>query len=243
KALLRGDKYIGFADHCEYNMKEFDPNFQTPDFDVYFAKLSSLSQKFADIKILFGVELGYSDKTVNEYKSLLEKYSFDHVILSIHTVEKRGDCYMPSFYDGLDKREAYTLYLDETLKAVRSDMDFQILGHVGYISRYAPYPDNNLVYGEFSDIIDKILKTVIDRGAAIELNTSAAGLPFDIITDRSIIARYIELGGKNFSFGSDAHTVKRYAENADKVKRLLTSFGINYALRFECRKPIREYFE
>lgn len=242
EALSRGDGFIGFSEHCEYNMADYDPDFPTPDFDGYFSASDRLSDKYADIKILKGVELGYSDSAVSRYKALLKKYPFDHVILSVHTVGGRGDCYFPTFYDGLNKREAYSLYLEETLKAVRSDVDFQILGHVGYIARYAPYSDKRLIYSDFPDVFDKILRALIDRGAALELNTSAAGVSSDVITDKSVIGRYIELGGRIFTFGSDAHSSARYAENADRVKQILSSFGVDFTVRYENRKPIVERF-
>ncbi len=240
QATARGDTHIGFTDHCEYN----NPSFPTiVDFDLYFSVWNNLANKYPNIKILKGVEFGYADGVIGQYKQILKKYPFDYCILSIHTVGTRGDCFDLKYYDGLDKRAAYGQYLDETLKAVRSDIDFKILGHIGYITRYAPYADKSLVYGDFASEIDKILIALIDRGAALEINTSAAGLPTKTVTDISIIARYVELGGKTFTFGSDAHSVVRYAQNAEFVKNLLTSLGINYVVRYENGMQIKEFFE
>lgn len=241
-AVGQGDKFIGFADHCEYNMREFDADFPTPDFDAYFSELHALSEKFGYIAVLKGVELGYSDRAVEAYKKLLKKFPFDYSILSVHTVGDRGDCYYPAYFKGADKRTAYALYLEETLKAVRSDVEFQVLGHLGYVARYAPYDEKDLVYADFADIIDKILHAIIDRGAALELNTSATGLRSDVVTHGSIIARYAELGGRSFAFGSDAHAVSRYAYGKDKAKTLLASLGVRHTVRFENRLPVKENF-
>ncbi len=236
----KGDRTIGFSDHCDLDLMLDGQGGATLDVDGFFRELDDASEIFGDVKILKGAELGYSRKAAPYYVDMLRKYPFDYVIMSVHSVSGRGDCYYPAYFDGLDKRRAYELYLNAVLESVTSAVDFQILGHLGYVARYAPYADKRLYYGEHASLIDKILEAVIDRGAAIELNTRSSGSDFGIVTPYDILARYVELGGRRFSFGSDSHKVEHYRTNADAVKSTLRRLGIGHTVRFENRVPVDE---
>lgn len=240
EAKRRGISIIGFSDHCDYDMLLAGDPSSILDTRGYFAALDKLDATGSGVKILRGVELGYAVGTEDYYKKLLNENPFDYAIISVHGVSGRGDCYYPAYFDGLDKRDAFMLYLGAVRDSVRSGIDYQILGHIGYIARYAPYPDRLLRYEDFSDVIDDILSAVIERGAALELNTSCRGIDAVCITHDSIIERYIALGGKNFSFGSDAHSVDRYADKHDEVKNLLLSHGIEHTVHFENRRLVKD---
>ena len=126
--------------------------------------------------------------------------------------------------------------------SVCADIDFQIVGHIGYIARYAPFEQKILTRSEFATEIDRILSVIIERNLAIELNTSVSGLDIPFVPYRDIIERYIALGGKNFTFGSDAHKAADYARGSAAVKDFLRSLGLNYTLRYENEAAIKEYF-
>ncbi len=240
-AVRLGDGCIGFCDHVEHNMLEFDPNFPLPDFSVRHALIKKLKSEFG-IKILEGVELGFSENSISYYKKLIDEQRFDYSIMSVHTVPERGDCYYPSFYEDLDRRDAYSLYLDEVYKSLNANIDFQIVGHIGYIARYAPFEPKLLAYNEFVHEIDRIFLRIVDRDLALELNTSAAGLDVDFVPTADIVGRYAELGGRKFTFGSDAHSVSAYSQGKERVKSYLHALGIDHTFRYENRIPIKESF-
>lgn len=54
-----------------------------------------------------------------------------------------------------------------------------------------------------------------------------------------IIARYIELGGTDFTFGSDAHDTGRCYEGIEDAKALVRSLGGRWQCGFECHRKIR----
>lgn len=240
-AAANGDEALGFSEHYDYDVILSGGNMaHIPDLSAFFAEAERLSTAFPSVKILKGVELGYCAEAVPHYKALLKENSFDYAILSVHTLAGRGDCYYPEFYDGLTREQAYSSYLRAVLESVKSDLNFQIVGHIGYIARYAPYKDKRLEYKDFSELFDEILKTVIARGLHLEINTSSKGTEGDFLPDISVIERYIALGGVNFTFGSDAHSLQRYREREKLVRQFLLSHGINEIGRFEKGKPIKE---
>lgn len=240
-AINAGAASLGFSEHYDYDVcLEGGDECPLPDLSAYSEKISALKAEYPAIKILKGVELGFSPDAVPHYNKLLKEGNFDYSILSVHTVKGRGDCFFPKFFEGLSLREAYGAYFKAVLESVRSDINYNIVGHIGYVERYAPYADKRIAYGEFADILDEILKVIISRDKCLEINTSAKGTDGITLPNTEIIDRYIALGGKNFSLGSDAHSAKRYAENFSAVKSLLLSRGITYTCRFEAGKNIKE---
>lgn len=233
---------LGFSEHYDYDvyLEGEGQKAPLPDLTAYGEALRTLSEKHAQIKILKGIELGYSKAAEPHYKSLLASGNFDYCILSVHTVIGRGDCFYPEFFKGLTKKFAYEQYFKAVLESVRSGIGYQIIGHLGYVARYAPYAEKKIIYAEFSDILDVILKEIISRGKCLEINTSARGTNECTVPGAEIIERYASLGGKNFSLGSDAHSAERLAENFSAVGKLLLSLGADYVCRFEGGKLIKE---
>lgn len=240
-ALARGDGALGFTEHCDYDaVLDGEKDHPLPDWKGYFAEVGRLKNAFPQIGILKGVELGYRAEALPHYRSLLDENDFDYAIMSVHTLKGRGDCYYPRFYRDLDKERAYNEYLRAVSESVNADVDFQIVGHIGYVARYAPYKENRLTYHEFAELIDEILRAVIARGLCLEINTSVKGTGTPFVTDTTVLERYIALGGTNFTFGSDAHLSVRYREGAETVRNFLLARGIGEIFRFEKRKPIKE---
>ena len=86
--------------------------------------------------------------------------------------------------------------------------DFDVLAHIDYICRAAPYDDPEIDYATFKEDIDKVLKIVIERGKVLELNTRRLNTRRGLKELIPIYSRYKELGGKYVTIGSDAHKVE-----------------------------------
>ncbi len=241
EAEKRGEKYLGFSEHYDYDVIADGGKIGLADIGGCFSVIDGL-QKTADVKILKGAELGYSAGAVAKYKQILKDYAFDYTILSVHTLSGRGDCYFPEFFAGLSARRAYTDYFQAVLESVRSDIDFDILGHVGYVSRNAPYDERRIIYSQFKDILDEILKETIARGVCLEINTSVGKSGATFIPDVDVLDRFLELGGKYLTFGSDAHRAAKYLYRSEEVKNFLSSRGVDGLYRVENRKKIKEKF-
>ncbi len=227
---------LGFAEHYDYDAYLDGEKGQLADIWQYIVETDKL--KTASPVIIFkGVELGFRKKAVRKYQEIA-KYPLDYLIMSVHTVKGRGDCYYPEFFTGLTKEQAYTKYLETVLESVQCDVDFQILGHLGYVARYAPYEDKKLQYKDFPELIDKILTKLIERGISLEINTACRGLEGPFVTDVSILERYIELGGDDFTYGSDAHKTEDYQRGADAAVDFLISHGITHVNIYEKKQKL-----
>lgn len=161
----------------------------------YGLAVENFRKKYSDIDILKGIEFGYSAAACPEYLAVQKKYNFDYVINSVHTISKRGDCYFPRFFEGKTVIQAYSDYFDAVLESVSAPYDYEIIGHIGYVSRYCR-AENPAFYKNYKTVIDDILNAIIKRDKCLEINTSVGGSGSSFLPDKDIIERYLELGGQ-----------------------------------------------
>lgn len=234
-AKSKGLRYFGISEHFDYdyNALGLKINGQPPhtDADGYFKKAAELKQKYncGNFTFLAGGEFGFcqSNWCFEEYARLIEKYSPDFVVNSVHTVDGR-DCWYADYFEGKSKEGAYGAYLEAVLKSLSAPYHYDIVAHLGYCARNAKYADNKLRYEDFRGIIDEILNTVVQNGKILEVNSSSRSAGSSFLPDIDILARYFELGGRLISFGSDAHSTERICDKRDKVVAELLKIGFTH---------------
>ncbi|MDE7084987.1 MAG: histidinol-phosphatase HisJ family protein, partial [Clostridia bacterium] len=214
-AFNTGVPAIGFSEHYDYDALLDGADIAVADIPEYVAHINEIKTRYSRPEILCGIEFGYRDVAVEKYVNLIKEYDFDYVINSVHTLADRGDCFHDRFFEGKTLKESYYDYLKAVLESVRAEFDYQIIGHIGYVSRYRSGSGAKIRYGDFSDIIDEILREIISRGKCLEINTSTGSSECDYLPDCDIIERYLQLGGEKLSFGSDAHRVGDYQRKSE----------------------------
>lgn len=229
---------IGFSEHYDYDAVLDGEKIAVADLPSYFKAVKDLRAKYKRTKILFGIEFGYRDDAVGKYCKLIDEYCFDYVINSVHTVKGRGDCFHDEFFKDRPLNDGYCAYLKAVLESVKADFDYQIVGHIGYASRYRAEENSEIRYSDFSGIIDKILKAIIERDKCLEINTSIGKLKSGFLPDADIIKRYLSLGGEKLSFGSDAHEARDYLRRCGEAAEMLKSLGVKQLYYYVNRQPI-----
>ena len=228
---------ICFTDHLDYDYRE-EPGLFDLDLDAHKRGLEEARNKFSGrLEILYGIELGLQPHLESRLRNVTETYPFDFVIGSSHVV--RGvDPYYPAFYEGKSEKEAYREYFESILEILEKNFDFDVYGHLDYVVRYGPHKNLYYSYREYSDVIDEILKKIIEKGKGIEVNTGGfkAGLGHPNPTE-DILLRYRELGGEIITTGADAHTPEYVAYEFDKIKEILKNTGFKYYTIFRKRSP------
>lgn len=239
-AIARGCKAVGFSEHYDYDaFLDKATDVELCDVGAYFNSLNRLRQQYADdICLLAGIELGYRAEATEHYNALTKKFPFDYVINSLHTLANRGDCYHDNFFKGWELKDSYMRYLEGVLESVTSDLDYDIVGHLGYASRYRKGEDVRLKYRDFSGILDEILQEIIRRDKCLELNTSVGSSGSDFLPDRDIVERYLQLGGKKLSFGSDAHRAVDFMRRSSEAADFLKSAGVEELYYFKGRVAV-----
>jgi len=249
KACEQGLGGICFTDHCDFHvpmMKEkyeprvsevFDVEAQQKEIDEAAA---GLKEEGFRTKILKGVEMGVYKESREEISAFLEKYSFDEVIASVHYLEDT-DPYFGEYYIGKTFKEAYGEYLETLYEEMKwLGERFDVMGHYDYITRYAPYPETSILYKDFPDLLDEILRYLAEEGKALEINTKTyqeykGRTP---VPDPDILRRYRELGGEFVSLGSDSHSADGVGFNFEDTIEFLKYNRIIYGIHYERRQPI-----
>ena len=240
-AMLCGADRIGFSEHYDLDYVKYGFEIQLTDLSACHKSILALRDLYrGKIEILEGVEFGYSPLAEADYLAACKAFPFDYVINSVHVPEGETDCWFGEYFSGKPKKERYERYLETVSKSLDARFDFQILGHLGYVARNAPYDDPRLSCADFSDLLDEILKKTIARGVALEVNSNVrtAGSPF--IPYRDILKRYRELGGERVSLGSDAHQVRRLFDGFDLMREELLALGFRRTCYFRQKQIIFE---
>lgn len=241
EAIRLGLKKICFTDHMDY---DFPEHYKLPfvfDPDEYSKELAELSDKYKGrIKVLKGIELGMQDYLAERYRKLTDSCDFDFIIASSHIIN-RMDPFVPEYWEGRTSEEGIRAYFQSIINNVKAFSGFQVYGHLDYIVRYAPDRNLSYSYEKYADIIDEMLKTIIDAEKGIEVNTSGYkyGLGFTH-PHTDVIRRYKELGGELITIGSDGHKPEHVGYDFSRAEEMLLSLGFKYYATFEKQQPTFE---
>lgn len=248
EAVRKGLKTICFTDHFDKDDLEWGEE-GIFDVDAYFVEMQKLQEEYAGkLNIRIGIELGLRTYLKDYYEELTKKYPFDFVIGSVHNVPYKKDAEGNILYtdpaaeklftDRTDK-EAYRLMMETTLENVRTSDCFQTLGHLDYVVRYGKSREKEYSYTDYADIIDEILKLLIEKEKGLEVNSAGLkyGLPF-AHQHPDVLKRYRELGGEIITIGADAHKPEHIAYDFAKAEEILKSCGFKYYTEFFEQKPV-----
>ena len=218
---------IIFTEHFDFDLKDFQFNPKE-----YFTEY----EKFRGENVRLGVEIGLTASSVQANKNFIANGNFDLIIGSIHLVDN-FDIYHHEFFADKNKFTAYKKYF-ATMKENILIHDFDVLGHIDYICRNAPYENPAIDYKDFSAEIDEILKILIEREKILELNTRRLDKKSVLDELAPIYKKYRELGGKFISIGSDAHkssaignyfdTALSFAKDLNLIPVTFSNRKINY---------------
>ena len=104
--------------------------------------------------------------------------------------------------------------------------------------RYGPNTNKFYSYEAYGDVLDAILKKLIEMGKGIEINTG--GFKYGLGHPNpceDILRHYRSFGGEIITIGSDAHEPKHVAFDFAKVPAILREAGFTHYTVFEKRQP------
>ncbi len=229
---------ICITDHLDFDYPP-DPDLFLLDLEQYYHDIVKVQKDYTgQLPILYGIEIGLQPHLSERNNRVISSYPFDFVIGSSHLVHG-ADPYYEGYYHNRTEDEAYMEYFQSIIENLQSDTDFDVYGHLDYVVRYGPNKNQFYSYAKYADIIDEILRLIIQKGKGIEVNT--AGYKYQLNhpnPTEDILIRYKELGGEILTIGADAHKPEHVAYCFEKIPNLLKSLGFSYYTVFEQRKPI-----
>lgn len=232
--LARGVSIFAVTDH--YSAGESPA--AAAEFQTILASLSDVErarrQYGSRLEILRGIEIDNALVFPDAAKRAIANARYDVVLTSIHYIPSGGYPYSArDFTDTPEKEmlEMLAIYFDELAETALT-ADYDVLTHLTCPLRYM-----NGIFGRgidlfqhgFEDRIRRVLRAVIDRGAALEVNTSSMFVktPF-LMPDEIILHMYAEMGGKFLTVGSDAHVAQNAALGLSDAYELLAKLGFRH---------------
>lgn len=233
KSIEIGLDEICFTEHSDHgSMGDL-----VVDYQEYYKGYLDLAQKYKDkIIIKFGCEFGVQIHTIDLFEKDFQAYPFDFIILSNHQIDDT-EFWTYEYQEGKSQIEYNRGYYQAILDVIQHFDHYSVLGHLDVIKRYDK--EGELADSEVMDLIDKILKHIIEHGKGIEVNTSSFRYGLDDLTpSTTIIKRFYELGGRILTIGSDTHEEKHVGHKIAFVKKELKKIGFTQYCTFEKMKPI-----
>ena len=232
-ATKLGLKYFVLTDHYDLNHINTGKDLSF-DISKQRKELEKLQKRYPDIKILFGIEMGYKPSELKYINKVLDENEFDIINLSLHELDDI-DYYFPDRFikDGVDK--TLQTYFDKQLEMVRSFDNFDVLCHIDYAFKTAYLIDNNLKIDRYENTIIEIMKELIKKDKALEINTKVQEI-MPIEHTQYLLELYKRVGGKNLTLSSDAHEAARFCDGFDKYVPIVKESGFNHLTYFIKRK-------
>jgi len=239
-AAARNLRAVAFTDHVEmdfYRAHHFDRTAKQSYFEIVKAR-SAFRGKLV---VCVGVELGQPTYNLPEAESLVQQYSYDVVIGSIHNLRGKKDFWYLTHADYVDGGADRLLreYFDEVLGLAQWGK-FDVLAHLTYPLRYIVGEHGVSVnLDAYSEQIDAILEAAIKNRLALEIN--ASGLRQKLartIPEEDIVRRFRALGGERITVCSDAHYAEDLGAGLEQAMDLALRCGFTHVTLHQKREPM-----
>ncbi|MBQ9973932.1 MAG: PHP domain-containing protein [Oscillospiraceae bacterium] len=236
----RGTAIFAVTDHCDMNAPDYDGTFG--HIKASCDAVRALNEQYDhDCLGLRGVELAESFWRPEGYAALRDLTDYDVVVGSVHSVRYPGyeRFYSQVDFSGFTPEQVHGFmaqyFADVKTMLLWTDMD--VLAHLA-----GPLYDLSDKYGHPVDMsrhaaaIDEILRVIIARNIALELNTSHYHFENCARFDRELFPRYHALGGRRVTIGSDTHSTARAGADLARAAADLKAVGFGEICWFKDRR-------
>lgn len=236
-AQSAGLRHLCLTDHCDL-VDEYGKPDDSFSWEKEDAQLKQARADFPELEIRRGVELGEAILRPDAAERLLSEKGIDFVLGSMHNALSGLDYYWIEFESEDHCYRLMEEYLQCLLRLSKTDY-FDSLSHLTYPLRYMRGKAGFQVdFRRYDDLVQEILKTLVHRGKALELNTSGYrnnnGEP---LPPEYMLKRYRQLGGDLITIGTDAHEPAHMTDGLERGCALLRSCGFRYLTLYKERKP------
>ncbi|HOK54393.1 MAG TPA: histidinol-phosphatase [Armatimonadota bacterium] len=239
RAVEIGISEICFTEHLDFTPT--DISYGSFVYNDWIKDIASAREEFSDrLTIRMGVEVDFQQKYIPQIEDFVSSREFDYVLASAHYVngvllENHKD-----YFPGKNTRDAYAPYFEVALGAAEAGI-FDALAHLDLCKRYGVLYFGCFGSEDFQSEIEAVIRAVIKSNMALEINTSGLRqAPGETYPCQNVINRYVELGGRLITIGSDAHTPEQLGYGLIDAQSILAQAGIAEPARFHKRKVITE---
>lgn len=235
-----GLTHMGFVAHLDLNPDDYcHGGFSREGYDESFRE--ALREAEEGVTVMKGLEVGEPHVYQEKVREIADYSDYDFITGALHSVRGAGMILVEEAFEDGDHLEKVELYYEETLKMVET-AEMDILAHLGIFRRGmalagAEYDLDAMEL--WPETVQRILRVLIDRGIALELNTAGLrrreGLTYPSL---SVLSRYHDLGGTLLTIGSDTHRENHLFYGLKEGRKLLAEIGFSNVYCYVERKPI-----
>lgn len=234
--MLEGARRAGVRALCLTDHVDFDAPGKEEQLPDLVARLNE-SRRVAvpEIQLLLGAEVSLQDETcVRLARAYIKGLAPDCLIGSVHMINGE-EVWRDSFYKGRIKEQAYIEYLTAIKNMLPTFPEMDVLGHYDFVAKYAPYGNRAVTYDMAPAIFDDIFIYLLDMHKTLEINTSVWGQnkPWGF----DVLKRFVDLGGKHVTIGSDAHNPWAVGNRFWEAMWLAKEAGVHSIAVFKDRVP------
>lgn len=245
-AAEKGLKYIAVTEHRDIRTGAdglINADLFECEKQVNAEKRRILEAGRSPLTVLFGVELAHMHTCSDEAAKIIASHKFDFVLGSLHVLKDGFDFYRSDYGDFSDSelKELMRTYLGELYETACTG-DFDSFAHCSYPLRYfyrcgrltelCEMPEKYL-YDEYAEIFSKL----IERGKALEVNSSGIRHGEFLIPSPGLLALYRSLGGRYVTVGSDSHDFNTVGSGIAEAEKMIAEAGFDGVTVFVGRQP------
>ena len=240
-AIEKGIAGFALTDHADMEYYEERDTYNRIKKSI--ADALEAKEKYAGkLEIYTGVELGGYLADPEKAKEILSLEPLDVVLCSVHGAvwEKYGRFYSKiEFFEDKFEEWEITEYLDDYFKILvetSKAFDYDVLAHIVCPARYMTGRyGRKTELKNYEDEIVEIMKTVIEKDAALEMNV--AGFKKYTMQSEWLFDLYRDLGGRKVTIGQDTHQPHMISENVPLGIDMLRSLGYDSYTIYKNRQP------
>jgi histidinol-phosphatase (PHP family) len=213
QALAVGVPSVAFTDHLDFTTWtdgdqiavgriEPRPYFRMRTLDVpgYLAAVEECRQRYPDLRILTGAEIGEAHLWGASAAAVVAAARFDRVLGSVHALPFNGRLTAADeLFQRMPADEVMRRYFAEVIRLVEGSDIFQVLAHLDFPRRMWPRSAGPYAEEDFEPEYRAVLSALAASGRILEVNTKTP------LASVSLLQWWREAGGRTVSFGSDAH--------------------------------------
>ena len=210
---------ICFTEHFDMNPE--DEGYGYFSFDKYSDDIKRAREKYgAKLTVLKGIEFSEPHLYRKEFETMVGR-DFDFVLVSIHYLEDFGAYWVDEkrLQPDYPIEQVYNSYYQAMLKTIKFG-GFDAIAHIDFPKRYLPRKY------EPKDLLDSIVKELVNRHIALEINSSPIRRGYEEVNPSGTICDlYVEHGGTMITTGSDAHKCEEIGQDFDRVTRIIQHYS------------------
>jgi histidinol-phosphatase (PHP family) len=213
QAVERGIAELAITDHVDF--RPGAPNYSFSTFEQRERQVREAAERWAPqgVAIRFGAELTYERDFDDDIRAHIRRHAYDFIIGSVHIGADSPftPARVAGWVAGRSLAEIVEPYYIEVEAAARSGL-FDTLGHIDFVKRFLAPHVTATDLATAPELLDPILRALVDSGTALEINTSGLRQPpGESYPSPATVARFRELGGERITIGTDAHRAEHFA--------------------------------